>query len=121
MIQEHIVIIAIAMILQYSLQSELSVNPKKTEYLLFNLNNVNLPLIINLGSNTLSPSDSAKNLGVSFQTNMSGDKHISSIVKSHFLQLHDFRHIRSFISKTAAVTPANAFIHSHQDFCNNLF
>ena len=66
--------------------NKLSVTPNKTEYLLFNPNNVNLTVnIINLGSNTISPSDSAKSLGVIFQTDMSMDKHISSIVKSCFL------------------------------------
>ena len=57
--------------------NKLSVNPNKTEYLLFNQNNVNLPVnIINFGSNTISPSDSAKNLGVILQTDMSLDKHL---------------------------------------------
>ena len=49
------------------------------------------------------------------------DKHISSIIKSCFLQLRDFLPIRPFISKTAAITLANAFVHSHLDFCNSLF
>ena len=52
---------------------------------------------------------------------MSLDKHISSIVKSSFLQLHDFRLIHPFISKTAAIMLANAFVHSRLDFCNSLF
>ena len=39
---------------------------------------------------------------------MSMDKHISAIVKSCFLQLRDFRRIRPLISKTAAITLANA-------------
>ena len=66
--------------------NKLSFNQNKTEYLLFNTNNVNLPLnTISLGSNTISPSDNAKNLGVIFQADMSMDKHFSSIVKSCFL------------------------------------
>ena len=65
------------------ISNKLSVNSNKTEYLLLNPKNVNLPVnIINLGSNTISPSGSTKNLGVIFQTDMSMDKHISSIVKS---------------------------------------
>ena len=47
---------------------------------------------------------------------MSIDKHISSIVKSCFLQLRDFRRIHPFISKTAAITLTNAFVHSRLDF-----
>ena len=43
--------------------NKLSVNSNKTEYLLFNPNNVNLPVnIINHSSNTIFPSDSAKSL-----------------------------------------------------------
>ena len=48
-------------------------------------------------------------------------KHISAIVKSCFLQLHDFHRIRPLISKTAAMTLANVFVHSHLDYSNCLF
>ena len=49
------------------------------------------------------------------------DKHISAVIKSCFLQLHEFHRTRRLISKTAAITLANAFVHSHLDFCNSLF
>ena len=49
------------------------------------------------------------------------DKHISSVVKTCFHQLREFRHIRSFIPKSAAIILANAFIHSRIDYCNSLF
>ena len=59
-------------VFSWMISNKLSVNPNKTEYLLFNPNNVNILVnIIILGSNTISPSDSAKNLGVIFQTDMS--------------------------------------------------
>ena len=59
------------------ISNKLSVNPNKTEYLLFNPNNVHLPVNnINLGSNTISLIDNAKYLGVIFQTDMFMDKHI---------------------------------------------
>ena len=55
------------------ISNKLSVNLNKTEYLLFNPNNVNLSVnIIYLGSNTISLGDSAKNLGVIFQTDIHG-------------------------------------------------
>ena len=109
-------------VFSWMISNKLSVNPNKTEYLLFKPNKVNLPVNnINLGSNTISPSNSAKNLGVIFRSDMSMDKHISSIIKSCFLQLRDFHHIRPFISKTAAITLANAFVHSCLNFCNSLF
>ena len=49
------------------------------------------------------------------------DKHISSLTKSCFLQLHDLRRIRPFISRTAAITIANVFVHSRLDFYISLF
>ena len=84
------------------ISNKLFVNPNKIEYLLFNPNNENLPVnIINISSNTISPSDSAKNLGVIFQTDKSMNKHISSINKYCFIQLSDISDIRPVISKTA--------------------
>ena len=38
--------------------------------------------------------------------------HISSVIKSCFMRLHVFHHIHLLISKTAAITLANSFIHS---------
>ena len=102
--------------------NKLSVNPSKIEYLLFNSRNINPQVInINLDSDIIPPSYSAKNLGVLFQSDLSLDNHISSIIKSCFVQLGDFRRIRPLIYKTAAITLANLFIHSRLDYCNSLF
>ena len=51
---------------------------------------------------------------------MSMTRHISSVVKTCFPQLYEFRHIRSFIPKSAAIIFANAFIHSRIDYCKSL-
>ena len=101
---------------------KLSVNSNKTEYLLFNHKHVTIPNVnINIDSNIIMASDSAKNLGVTFQSDMSMNEHISAIVKSCFLQLRNFYRICPFISKTAAITLANAFVHSYLDYCVSLF
>ena len=99
-------------IFSWMIGSKLSVNSDKTDYLMFNSKNINVPVSINLNLNTVSPSVCAKNLGIIFQFDMSMDKHISSVVKTCFHQLREFRHIRSFIPKSAAIIYANAFIHS---------
>ena len=49
------------------------------------------------------------------------DKYISCVVKTCCHQLREFRHIRSFIPKSAAIIFANAFIYSRIDYCNSLF
>ena len=59
--------------------------PNKTEYLVFNSRNINAQVInINLDSEIIIPSYSAKNLGALFQSDKSLDNHISSIIKSCF-------------------------------------
>ena len=75
----------------------------------------------NLDSDIISPRYSSKNLGVLFQSDMSLDNHISSIIKSYLAQLRDFRRIRPLTLKTSAITLANSFTHSCLDFCNSLF
>ena len=56
-----------------------------------------------------------------FLSDMSMDKHISSVVKTCFYQRREFCHIRSFIPKSAAIIFANAFMHSCINYCNSLF
>ena len=103
------------------ISNKLSVNLNKTEYLLFNPSNINLPVnIINFGSNTISPSDSAKNLGVIFQNDISMDK------QSHLLINIASCNCRIFVavillSLKQLQSLANAFVHSRLDFCTNLF
>ena len=51
---------------------------------------------------------------------MSLDNFTSSIIKSCFVQLRDFRRIRPLIFKTAAIILANSFMHSRLDYCKRL-
>ena len=109
-------------VFSWMVANKLSVNPNKMEYLLFNPKYFNNPnCSINIDSSIISPNNSAKNLGVIFQSDMSMDKHIFAIAKSCFLQRHDFHRIRPLIFKTAAITVANAFVYSHLDYCYSLF
>jgi len=68
----------------------------------------------------LSPVDSARNLGVIFDINLSFVQHISSISKSCFLNIRDLRLIRNTIDQTTACTIATSLIHSTIDYCNSL-
>ena len=101
---------------------KLSVNPNKMDYLHFNPKHVQIPHCnINIDTNIIMPNDLAKNLCVIFQSDVSMDNHMAAIVKSCFLQLRNFHRIRPFISKTATITLANAFVYSYLDYCNSLF
>ena len=70
--------------------NNLSVNSTKTENL-FNNKYINIPFTqIMRDSNIISPGNSAKNLEIILQSDMSMDKHILPFVKSCFLWLLNF-------------------------------
>jgi len=102
----------------------LSLNPSKTECLIFalpqqlsKLNNRTIHLPNNI---ILSPVDSDRNLGVIFDKNLSFAQHISSICKSCFLNIRDLRRIRNTIDQTTPCTIATSLIHSKIDYCDSL-
>ena len=70
-----------------------------------------------LGS-PLCPVDSVKNLGVWF---FSLSKHVHNVYRSCFVKLHDFRHVRRFLTHDVSVLVANALVSSLLDYCNSLF
>lgn len=69
----------------------------------------------------ITPTDSARNLGVIFDSTLSMSQHISSVSKSCFLSIRDLRRIRNTLDFTTAHTIATSLIHSRLDYCNALF
>jgi hypothetical protein len=102
----------------------LTLNPSKTEFLIIGLpqqlSKLSFPTIRLPNNVTLSPVDSARNLGVILDKNLTYAQHISSISKSCFLNIRDLRRIRSTIDRTTASTIATSLIHSKVDYCNSL-
>jgi len=64
--------------------------------------------------------DSACNLGVIFDKNLSFAQHISAVSKSRFHNIRDLRRIRNTIDQTTACTIAASLIHSKIYYCNSL-
>ena len=102
----------------------LSLNPSKTEFLIFGLpqqlSKLNAPAIHLPNNIILSPVDSARNLGVIFDKNLSFAQHISAVSKSCFHSIRDLRRIRNTIDQNTACTIATSLIHSKIDYCNSL-
>jgi len=96
--------------------SFLSLNSSKTKFLIFGvsqeLSKLNNPTIYLPNNVILSPVDSARNLGVIFDNNLSSAKRISSLSKSCFLNIRDLRRIRNTIDQTTNCTIAISLIHS---------
>jgi len=66
---------------------------------------------------TITPSDSARNLGVIFDSPLTMSDHISS----RFLSVRDLCRIRNTLDSTTAKTIVSSLIQSKVDYCNSLF
>jgi len=69
----------------------------------------------------ITPTSSARNLGVIFNSALSMSDHISSVSKSCFLSIPDLSRIRNTLDYTTSHTIATSLIHSKLDYCNSLF
>ena len=102
----------------------LSLNPSKTEYLLIGNNQQRSKVTsdtLSFSGCVIQPSSSARNLGVTFEPNLSLCKHISFVCKSSFHAIRLLRQIRPSIDHHSAVLLANSLVSSKLDYCNSLY
>ena len=101
-----------------------SVNPSKTEYLLIG-NSLQCAKVnsatVSFCGNTLTTTNSCRNLGVIFDRDLSFQKRISSICSSSFYHIRQLRQIHSCLDTNSVVILANALVSSKLDFCNFLY
>ena len=104
--------------------NRLSLNPAKTEFLIIGSRQQRSKLAFNsftFAGTTVALSDSVRNLGVTFDPDLSLSKHIASVVKSSHFTIRQIRQIRSSLDLNSAICLANALVSSKLDFCNSLF
>ena len=109
---------------KWLLSNNLILNDKKTEFLICGtkqqvskLNTTNIKVV----NANISPVDSARNLGIRFDSHLSFDKHISDVCRSAFYHLFNIRHIRKYLSRESTEKIIHAFVTSRLDYCNSLF
>ena len=103
--------------------NQLSVNPSKTEYLLIGTSKQRAKILNSLvyfKNLPLSPTESAKNLGVIFDSELNFKKHISAVCRSSFFHIRQLRQLRSSLDRNSAIILANSLVHSKLDYCNSL-
>ena len=105
--------------------SKLKFNPEKTEFIVFGSKAQRLKISshfpVSILGSLLHPVDSVRNLGVWFDADFSFSEHIKKTCKACFLQMHDLRRIKKYLSPEVAVLAANALVSSRLDYCNSLF
>ncbi len=75
---------------------------------------------IQLGSSTITPSASVRNLGVIFDDQLTFKEHIAKTGRSSMFALHNIRKIWPFLTDHAAQLLVQALVISRLDYCNAL-
>ncbi len=96
-------------------------NLAKTELLVFPATpNLQHDFTIQLGSSTITPSSSVRNLGVVFDDQLTFKEHIAITARSWRFSLHNIRKIRLFLTQHAAQLLVQALAIYRLDYCNAL-
>ena len=104
--------------------NRLSVNSSKNEFLLVGTPQQRSKLTamsVSFCGTALTPSDSCRNLGVVFDSDLSFKKHISNVCRLSFYHIRQLRQIRSSLDTNSAIILANALVSSKLDYCNSLY
>ena len=104
--------------------NKLRLNANKTDFIIIGTSRQRSKLTrffpTNILSHSITPSDTVRNLGVTFDSDFNFRKHISLTCRSCFYHIRDLRRIRRYISLSVAKTIATALITSRLDYCNSL-
>ncbi len=102
-------------------EHHLQLNLAKTELLVFPATpTLQHDFTIQLGSSTITPSASVRNLGVIFDDQLTFKEHIAKTARSCRFALHNIRKIRPFLTEHAAQLIVQALVISRLDYCNAL-
>ncbi len=105
----------------WMMDHRLQLNLAKTELLVFSANpSLHNNFSIQLGSSTITPSRTARNLGVVIDDQLSFTDHIATTARSCRFALYNIRKIRPFLSEQAAQLLVQALVLSRLDYCNAL-
>uniref|UniRef100_A0A8D3C548 Reverse transcriptase domain-containing protein n=1 Tax=Scophthalmus maximus TaxID=52904 RepID=A0A8D3C548_SCOMX len=101
----------------------LLLNSEKTEVIILGPKHLRETLsdhIVTLDGITLASSSTVRNLGVTFDQDMSFDSHIKQVSRTAFFHLRNIKYIRNILSQKDAEKLVHAFVTSRLDYCNSL-
>ncbi len=100
-------------------EHHLQLNLAKTELLVFPATpTLQHDFTIQLGSSTIAPSTSVRNLGVIFDDQLTFKEHIAKTARSCRFALHNIRKIRPYLTEHAAQLLVQALVISRLDYFN---
>ncbi|XP_067220280.1 uncharacterized protein [Chanodichthys erythropterus] len=99
----------------------LQLNLAKTELLVIGANpTLHHNLSVQLGSSTITPSRTARNLGVVMDAGLTFTDHVAATTRSCRFALYNIRKIRPFLSEHSTQILVQALVLSRLDYCNAL-
>ncbi|KAK3530982.1 hypothetical protein QTP70_007794 [Hemibagrus guttatus] len=100
---------------------QLKLNPSKTELLVIPGDPSPVQdLVLSLNNSMISPSATARNLGVTMDNQLSFSSHIANVTRSCWFLLYNIRRIRPFLSTQATQVLVQSLVISRLDYCNSL-
>ena len=102
----------------------LKLNDNKTELMLVTSKRIthlhNLPTSITIGNTQFPFKQSVKNLGLTLDSHLRMNAHVSNIALTCYFELRCLASICRFLTSTATATLVSAFVLSRIDYCNSL-
>lgn len=101
----------------------LKLNEDKTEVLVFTTPSVQRELALpplKIGDSPITPSETVRDLGFTFDSTMKLDHHITNVCRSAYFALHNIYRIRQYLDSDAVKTLVYWTITSRLDYCNGL-
>ena len=103
---------------------KLKLNPDETEFLLIGSNvqreNFSKCFPTGLLAQEVTPSPSARNLGIVFDSALNFKSHMSGISRACYYHIRDMRRIRRFLTPCVAKTIETSLIGSKLDYCSSV-
>ncbi|KAK3506756.1 hypothetical protein QTP70_023753, partial [Hemibagrus guttatus] len=100
---------------------QLKLNPSKTELLIIPGDpSPAQDLAVCLSNSMISPTASARNLGVTMDNQLSFSSHVTNVTRSCRFLLYNIRRIRPFLSTQATQVLVQSLVISRLDYCNSL-
>ena len=104
--------------------SKPKLNPDKTEFILIGTkaqwDKFKKYFPTKLLDQDVTPTDSARNLGVEFDKDFNFKKHISKVCRSCYYHIRDLRRLRRCLTAAVTKTIATSLVLSKVDYCNSI-